>query len=50
MVDLMWFILGGLFGSVATIAYIRSQQLKMMHQMIARMTKNMMEEGDNDGN
>ncbi|CAB4142530.1 hypothetical protein UFOVP451_26 [uncultured Caudovirales phage] len=51
MVNVLWFVLGGLFGSVLTVAYIRSQQLKAMHEMITRMTKDLIKNGgNNDGN
>lgn len=51
MTSVLWFVLGSLFGSMATIAYIKSQQLKAMHEMITRMTKDMLKHGgEKDGN
>jgi hypothetical protein len=47
----MWFVLGGLFGGLLTLTYIKMKQMEAMEQMIARMTKDFLKHGgDKDGN
>jgi hypothetical protein len=50
MTTVLWFVLGGIFGSLATVAYFSNRQMKNMERMIARITKTLMERGEEDGN
>jgi hypothetical protein len=50
MTTVLWFVLGGIFGSLATVTYFSNRQMKNMERMIARITKTLMERGEEDGN
>jgi hypothetical protein len=51
MVAIMWFVLGGLFGGLLTLTYIKVKQMEAMERMITRLTKDLLKHGgDNDDN